>query len=84
MMSVLADLIYEERLKEMHPTTLKERRERDDLNTVYKFMNRKDLILRRKGEASNLIGHKKKLQKEICLKDTKKVQFSIKKYRYLE
>ena len=39
--------------------------------------DRKDLILRRKGEARNLRGHKKKLQKGICLNDTKK-------YRYLE
>ena len=50
------DLPYEERLKEMHLTTLKERRETGDLITIYKLMNnlvktdRKDLILRRKGE----------------------------------
>ena len=52
----LEDLTYEERLKEMHLTIIKERRERDDLITIYKLMNnleetdRKDLILRRKGE----------------------------------
>ena len=40
--------------------TLKERRERGDLMTIYKSMNnleetdRKNLILRRKGEAKNL------------------------------
>ena len=45
--------------------------------------DRKDLILRRKGEVRYLKGHKKKLQKGICLKDTKK-QFSPKNYRYLE
>ncbi|ORD92794.1 hypothetical protein ECANGB1_330 [Enterospora canceri] len=58
----------------MHLTTLKERREKGDLITIYKLMNnleeidRKDLILRRKG-------HKKILHKEICLKDIKKVVF---------
>ena len=83
MMPELEDLTYEKRLKKMHLTTLKERRERGDLITIYKLMNnleetyRKDLILRRKGEVSNLKGLKKKLQKGICLNDTKK-------YRYLE
>ena len=52
----LEDLIYEERLKEMHRTTMKERRERGDLITIYKLMNnlketdRIDLILRRNGD----------------------------------
>ena len=65
----------------MHLTTLKERRERDDLITIYKLMNnleetdRIDLILRRKGKVRNLRGHKKKLQKGICLNDTKKYSF---------
>ena len=55
MVPELEDLPYEERLKEMHLTTLKERRERDDLITIYKLMSnleetdRKELILRRKG-----------------------------------
>ena len=46
----------------MHLTTLKERRERGDLITIQKLMNnleetdRKDLILRRKGEAKNFSG----------------------------
>ena len=44
--------------------------------------DRKDLILRRKGEAGNLKGQKK-LVKRICLND-KKVQFSLKKYGYLQ
>ena len=65
----LEDLTYEERLKEIYLTILKERRERGDLITICKLTNnleetdRKDLILRRKGEARNLSGHKKKLQK---------------------
>ena len=77
MVPELEELTYEERLKEMHLTTLKERSKRGDLITIYKLMNnleetdRKDLILRRK-EAKNLRGHKKILHKGICLKDTKK------------
>ena len=35
----LEDLTYEERLKATHLTTLKERRERGDLITIYKLMN---------------------------------------------
>ena len=60
MVPELEDLTCEERIKEMHLTTLKERRERSDLITIYKLMNnleetdRKDLILTRKGEARNL------------------------------
>ena len=46
--------------------------------------DRKDLILRRKGEAQYLREHKKKLQKRIWLNDTKKYSFLKKKYRYLE
>ena len=55
----------------MHLTTLKERRERKDLITIYKLINnleetdRKDLILKSKGVARNLREHKKKLQKEF-------------------
>ena len=36
---------------------------------------RKDLILKRKRKVRNLRGHKKKLQKEICLNYTKKYSF---------
>ena len=52
-----------------------------DLITIYRLMNnleetdRKDLILRTKGESRNLRGHKKILQKGICLKYTKKYSF---------
>ena len=72
MVPELEDLPYEERLKEMHLTTLKERREKDDLITIYKLMNnheetdRKDLILRRKGKARNLREHKKELKKNFA------------------
>ena len=37
-MPELEGLTYEERLKEMHPTIMKER-ERGDLITIYKFTN---------------------------------------------
>ena len=75
----LEDLTYEERLKEMHHTTLKERRERSDMITIYKLMNnleetdRKELILRRKGEATNL--RRRKNCKRICLNNTKEFSF---------
>ena len=39
MVPELKDLTYEERLKEMQLTALKERRERGDLITIYKLMN---------------------------------------------
>ena len=64
--------------KKKRLTTLKERRERGDLNTTYRLMNdfketykRQDIILR-KGEARYLGRHKKKLLKGICLNHTKK------------
>ena len=64
MVPELEDLPYEERLNEMQSSTLEERRERN-LITLCKLMNnleeidRRDLILRRKGEDRNLRGHKK-------------------------
>ena len=39
MVPELEELIYEERLKEMHLKTLKERRERGDLITIYKLID---------------------------------------------
>ena len=39
MVSEFKDLTYDERLKEMHLTTLKERRDICDLITIYKLMN---------------------------------------------
>ena len=73
----------------MHLTTLKEKRKRDDLITIYKLINNleerdgKDLILRRKGEAKNLRGHKKYCKKEFAW-TIQKSTFSLKKYRYLK
>ena len=37
--------------------------------------DRKDLVLRRKGEGVYFTGHKKKLQKGISLNDTKSTAF---------
>ena len=85
----LEDLTYEERLKEMHLTTLKEKREKGDLIIIYKLMSNLEktdknyLILRRKGEARNLRGQEKIAERNL-LEQYKKVQFSPKKYRYLE
>ena len=42
------DLTYEKRFKEMHLTTLKERRERGDLITIYKLMNKLEETDRKK------------------------------------
>ena len=39
MVPELEHLIYDVRLKEMHLTTLKKRREKGDLITIYKLMN---------------------------------------------
>ena len=74
-MPYFEDLSYEERLQEMHLTTIKERRGRD-LITTYELMNnleetdRKDLIMRRKGDVRYL-RTQEKLQKDFCLNDTK-------------
>ena len=75
MMPELEDLTNEERLKEMHLTTLKER---GDLITIYELMNnleetdRKILILRRKGKVRNVRRHKKKIAKRNLIERYKK------------
>ena len=81
MVPELEELTYEERLKEMNLPTLKERRERGDLITIYKLVNdiekidREDLLLKGQRETGNLRGHGSKLRKGICLKNTKKFSF---------
>ena len=79
----LENLTYEEKLIEVHITALKERREKDDLITIYELMNileetdRKALILRRKGEAIYLRGQEIYADRNL-LERYKKVQFSPK------
>ena len=71
MVPELKELTYEERLKEMHLTTLKERRARGDLIKIFKLMNnleetyRKNLILRIKGKVRNLTGQEKNTKRNL-------------------
>ena len=75
------NLTWEERLKEMQLSTLEKRRDRGNFTIIYKLKtnleetDRKNLIFRRKGEAGSSRKHKKKLQKEFCLNDTKRTSF---------
>ena len=61
----MEDLTYKERFKEMQLTTLTEKIKRGNLNPIYKQVNNleemyiKDLILRRKREARNLMRREK-------------------------
>ena len=87
----LEDLTYEERLKEMHITTLKERRERGDLITIYKLMNnleekdRKDLLRTKKKRIGQIFeGTQEEIAKNKLFEQYTKIQLSQKKYRYLE
>ena len=74
----LSEMPYEERLKRLRLTTLKERRERGDLITMYKLvhglekLDREDLITRDEGRTR---GHSYKLRKIKGLKDVKKFSF---------
>ena len=70
MVPELEDLTYDERLKEIYLTPLKERREREDLIRIYKLMNNleetKNLIMKRKGEARYSKGHTKNSKREFA------------------
>ena len=75
----------------MYLTTLKERKERGDLITIYKLMNNleetdiKDIIcIEKKRRGQKFEGTQKKIAKRNLLERYKKFQFSSKKYRYLE
>ena len=81
MVPELANLQYEERLKELNLPTLEERRERGDLITLYKLVNqveevdRDDLVLRVDGRQQSTRGHSCKLKKPRCRSDVKKFSF---------
>ncbi len=65
----------------MQLTTLQDRREREDLITVYKLINelekvdREDLLLTKGEGTRHLRGHSRKLRKGRCLNNTKKYSF---------
>ena len=67
----------------MQLTTHKERKEKGDLITIYKLMNnfeetdRKDQILRRKGKAGHMRGHKKKNAEKNLLQQYKKIHKKV-------
>ena len=81
MVPELEVLEYEERLREMGLPTLKQRRERGDMITIYKLLNKLEvidndkLLQREMGENRHTRGHSRKLKKGRCLKDTKKHSF---------
>ncbi len=66
-------MTYEDRLKEMKLPTLEQRRERGDMVTLYKLVNKidktdkDDLLL--PARSQGLRGHEKKLRKGNCLRD---------------
>ncbi len=65
-------MTYEDRLKAMELPTLEQRRERGDMITLYKLVNKidkidKDLLL--PARSQGLRGHGKKLRKGNCLRD---------------
>ena len=81
MVPELEVLDYEERLKEMGLPSLRQRRERGDMITIYKLLNKLEvidnstLLQRETGDNRQTRGHSRKLKKGRCLKDTKKHSF---------
>ena len=78
------ELAYEERLKRLELPTLEERRIRGDMITMYKIVNKVDVLDRdliKVTPSNRLRGHGKKLLKDICLNDVKKYSFP---YRSIE
>ncbi len=75
----ISNMTYEDRLREMELPTLEQRRERANIITLYKLVNKIDKIdknnLLPPGRLQGLRGHGKKLRKGNCLRDLKKYSF---------
>ena len=65
----------------MELPTLQARRERGDLITMYKIVNRidkidkRDLVVLKEDDGGRMRGHSKKIRKRQCLRDIKKYSF---------
>ncbi len=70
----LKDLTYEERLNKQEITTVESRRERGDLISIYKMVNRLDKVDEDflNLEIRTTRGNGKKLKKVQCIRDIKK------------
>ncbi len=76
----ISNITYKDRLREMDLPTLEQRRERRDMITLYKFVNKIDKIDKDDqllpARSQGLRGHGKKLRKGNSLRDMKKYSFS--------
>ncbi len=71
----ISNMTYEERLREMKLATLEQGKERVDMITLYKLVNKIDLIDKDDllpARSEGLRSHGKKLRKENCLRYLKK------------
>ena len=74
----LRHMPYPERLQKLNIPTLKDRRKRGDLITMYKGSRKMERVDREdlfSTEIGRTRGHEYKMKKERCLKDTKKNSF---------
>ena len=76
--STLANMAYEDRLRELELLTLEDRRERGDLIAMYRIvsgidaLDRSDLVVR---DLTSVRQHGKKLKLGVCRRDVKKHSF---------